>query len=118
MMRGFSIGLTLSLVATTPALLAITPAWGDIGDSKAGRAFVIDNCRSCHDVGNGPPIRSTMPGPAFRDVAAMAATTPLSLRVFLTSSHPPMPNIILTKKEIDDVSAYILSLRPPHRESM
>jgi hypothetical protein len=31
--------------------------------------------------------------------------------VFLTSSHPKMPNLILTPEEIADVSAYILSLR-------
>ena len=37
------------------------------------------------------------------------------LRVFLTTSHPKMPNLILTPEEIADVSAYILSLRhrPP-----
>jgi hypothetical protein len=102
----FAVGLTLCLVAALPA-------WGDIGDRRAGRAFAIDNCRSSHDIGNGPPLRSAMPGPPFRDVAAMSATTPLSLRVFLTTSHPHMPNIVLTKKEIDDVTAYILSLRPP-----
>jgi len=41
--------------------------------------------------------------------------TATALRVFLTTSHPKMPNLILTPEEIADVSAYILSLhhRPP-----
>jgi hypothetical protein len=38
----------------------------------------------------------------------MAAT---SLKVFLTSSQPKMPNLILTPEEITDVAAYILSRR-------
>ena len=37
--------------------------------------------------------------------------TATALRVFLTTSHPKMPNLILTSEQIADVSAYILSLR-------
>ena len=33
------------------------------------------------------------------------------VRVFLTTSHPKMPNLILTPEKIANVSAYILSLR-------
>jgi hypothetical protein len=50
-------------------------------------------------------------GPAFRDIANTRATTATAIRVFLTSSHPKMPNFILTAEEIADVSAYILNLR-------
>ena len=35
----------------------------------------------------------------------------MSLRAFLMTSHPPMPDLHLTRDEIDDVSAYILSLK-------
>jgi hypothetical protein len=52
-------------------------------------------------------------GPAFRDVANASTTTPLALRVFLSTSHPTMPNIVLSKTEIDDIVAYIMSLRTP-----
>ena len=34
-----------------------------------------------------------------------------ALRVFLTTSHPKMPNLILTPEQLADVIAYILSLR-------
>jgi len=37
--------------------------------------------------------------------------TATALRVFLTTSHPKMPNLIFTPEEITDVTAYILSLR-------
>ena len=50
-------------------------------------------------------------GPAFRSIADTPGMTATALRVFLTSSHPKMPNLILTPEEITDVTAYILSLR-------
>jgi len=37
--------------------------------------------------------------------------TATALRVFLTTSPPNMPNLILTPDQIADVIAYILSLR-------
>ena len=39
------------------------------------------------------------------------ATTALSLKVFLQSSHKDMPNLILKPAEADDIIAYILSLK-------
>jgi len=101
-------------------LLAVAglPAQADTGNWRAGRVFAVENCRECHDVGNGKKMLSRMSGPSFRDVAAQAATTPLSLKVFLTTSHPAMPNFILSKTEIDNVIAYILSLRPAVQEKM
>ena len=50
-------------------------------------------------------------GPAFRDIANTRGMTATALRVFLTTSHPKMPNLILTPTETADVIAYILSLR-------
>jgi hypothetical protein len=50
-------------------------------------------------------------GPAFRDIADTQGITATALKVFLTSSHPKMPNLILTSKETADVTAYIQSLR-------
>jgi hypothetical protein len=41
----------------------------------------------------------------------MPATTSMSLHVFLLTPHANMPNYHLTPQEIDDVVAYILSLR-------
>jgi mono/diheme cytochrome c family protein len=80
------------------------------GNVAAGHVFAREACKACHLV--DPEERSSriiVIGPAFRDIAdGMTAT---SLKVFLTSSHPKMPNLILTPEEIADVTAYILSLR-------
>jgi cytochrome c len=49
--------------------------------------------------------------PAFRDMANAPGMTATALRVFLTSSHPKMPNLVLNPQQTADVMAYILSLR-------
>jgi mono/diheme cytochrome c family protein len=41
----------------------------------------------------------------------MKSTTVLSLRAFLQTPHARMPDLHLTRDEIDNIAAYILSLR-------
>jgi hypothetical protein len=54
----------------------------------------------------------TLPiAPDFKAIANTPATTATSLRVFLATSHPKMPNLILTQQQSADVIACILSLR-------
>src|SRR5256885_1933940 len=82
------------------------------GDVATGRAFARETCITCHVVEptNVSP-RVVAIGPNFQDVANTKGMTATALRVFLTTSHPKMPNLILTPEQITDVSAYILSLR-------
>lgn len=124
METAFDLTTRLRAIARAVALAAClgVPAWvpaqADDAARRAGRAFAIENCRECHDVGDGRKLLSAMSGPSFRDVAEQPATTPLSLKVFLITSHPPMPNIILSKTEIDNLIAYIMSLRPAAKEKL
>jgi mono/diheme cytochrome c family protein len=82
------------------------------GDVAAGHAFAREACNSCHVVepANASP-RIVVIGPSFQDIANTKEMTSTALRVFLTTSHPKMPNLILTPDETADVIAYILSLR-------
>jgi mono/diheme cytochrome c family protein len=41
----------------------------------------------------------------------MKSTTFMGLRAFLQTPHDRMPDLHLTRNEIDDVAAYILSLK-------
>ena len=50
-------------------------------------------------------------GPGFRNIANTPGITATALRVFLTTSHPNVPNPIVTSEQMADVIAYILSLR-------
>jgi mono/diheme cytochrome c family protein len=97
--HSFSCGLRLLLLAN------VACAFGqEIGDPAAGRQLAEAKCRRCHGVMNNK-------APAFSAVAAMPSTTARSLSVFLRTSHPTMPNLVLTNRETEDVIAYILSLR-------
>ena len=82
------------------------------GDVVAGHAFAREACNACHMVeAEQRAPRLIVIGPAFRDIANTRGVTATSLRVFLWTSHPKMPNLILTPDETADVIAYILSLR-------
>ena len=100
------------------AVLAIAAlrAQAQDGDVAAGHAFAREACNACHMVEAQPrKPRRIVIGPAFRDVANTRGITATALRVFLTTSHPKMPNLILNSEETADVIAYILSLRArPH----
>jgi mono/diheme cytochrome c family protein len=80
-----------------------------VGDVAAGRRLVAAWCSECHALVSGTAAGKA--GPDFTAVANMPSTTALSLRVFLQSSHPSMPNLIIGRAETDDLIAYILSLK-------
>jgi hypothetical protein len=50
-------------------------------------------------------------GPSFLAVAKMGKTNAQGLRLFLATAHKKKPDYILSKDDIQNVSAYILSLR-------
>ena len=82
------------------------------GDIWAGHAFAREACKACHMVDpEARPPRIFEIGPAFHDIANIRGMTATAIQVFLTSSHPKMPNLILTPAEIANVTAYILSFR-------
>jgi len=76
------------------------------GDPVAGYVFAREAGNACHtvDVERRAPRRIVI-GPAFRDIANTRGMTATALRVFLTTSHPKMPNLILTPTETADVIA-------------
>ena len=97
--HSFSCGLSLLLLANVACAFS-----QEIGDPAAGRPRAEAKCLRCHGAMNNK-------APAFSAVAAMPSTTARSLNVFLRTSHPTMPNLMLTNTETEDVIAYILSLR-------
>jgi len=82
------------------------------GDIATGHTFAREACKMCHVVEPEEEAPRTLDiAPAFRAIANTPGMTATALRVFLTSSHPKMPNLILTPGQTADVIAYILSLR-------
>ena len=109
--------MTGRVTLATVLVAAALHAHAQDGDVTAGHAFAREACKACHMVEakqRAPRLISI--GPAFREIADTRGITATSLRVFLTTSHPKMPNLILTPEETADVIAYILSLRGRPRE--
>ena len=49
--------------------------------------------------------------PSFQEVADTIGMTSRALVVWFTTSHPNMPDIIVAPDDMDNVVAYIMSLR-------
>jgi len=86
--------------------MAGEPAWS-AGDAAAGKDLARRWCMSCHVVdktGGGSDV--------VAGFATIAATrTPDYMRTFLANPKHPMPNPQLSTYEIDDIVAYIESLK-------
>ena len=76
----------------------------------AGHRLAEAWCRECHAIGAIPTGAKKAP-PDFAAVANRPSTTALSLKVFLKTSHPTMPNIIIGPSQADDLANYIMSLK-------
>jgi mono/diheme cytochrome c family protein len=100
--KAFAIGLLL-----LTASLSQTHAQ----DPDAGNRLAKKWCVNCHVVAPGQDRGTSTGAPSFRDIAAQKSMTPMALRVFLQTPHHRMPDLHLSHDEIDDLSAYILSLR-------
>ncbi len=104
---GAAAGLGL---AALPALAQPARAQAE-GDRLAGHELAMRWCSSCHVVDPAQQRQGIDAVPTFASVAAMSSTTATSLLVFLSTPHTPMPDFKLTRDDIANVSAYILSLR-------
>jgi mono/diheme cytochrome c family protein len=81
----------------------------DLGDPQAGFMMAQQVCSKCHGISaEASPLPQA---PRLREVADQKGMTGTALTVWMQTSHPTMPNIVLTKQETLDVVAYILSLK-------
>jgi mono/diheme cytochrome c family protein len=105
---------TLLSVAGSVAFAA-TPAFA--GDAAKGGVLSKRWCASCHVVDKAQTSASA-DAPSFFDIAHRR-TDKKQIANFLVDPHPPMPDMHLSRKEIDDITSYIRGLDPrpqPERE--
>jgi mono/diheme cytochrome c family protein len=88
--------------------LAIPLAPADAADSARGGRLALQWCTGCHASGAGA---ATDAGPPFARMATDPAYTDERLKGWLAAPHPPMPNFNLSRAEIEDLVAYIRSLK-------
>ena len=109
-----AMSLPISIVGLAAAL-AITAApchAQEFGNVERGKAYAEQLCSDCHRIGRLSDGRSDPKVPPFTSVAKTKGMTAMALSAWLQTSHPTMPNIRLKPETMDDIIAYILSLRP------
>ena len=86
------------------ALLAAAGGPARAADVEAGAKLAQQWCSGCHSIGGkpGPDTAPALP-PAGRDAAW--------LRGWLHAPHPPMPDLDLGRQQVEDLVAYLDSLR-------
>lgn len=108
------INLLRMAIAAVFISCSATVSWAqaDLGDVGRGHDLARTTCAACHQVEKGDTSEKFMDVASFQTVANNRARTKLALLVFLKSPHANMPDIVLSEKEIDNVIAYIMSLKP------
>ena len=103
------------MIIEKPALLAaLTLVWlapvAAHADPAEGARLAKQWCASCHVIdGTGPSTTMPQGPPSFRTIAGHL--DPDQMRTFLTHPHGAMPDLVLTRDEIQNLIAYIANLK-------
>ena len=97
-----------ALLSLTVCLSYSGLAHAAAGNVEAGRQLVVRSCSSCHATESSATAADN--APPFSTVAKTHKERPVWIRGWLMSPHPPMPNISLSRQQIDDIVAYLSSL--------
>ena len=92
---------------STPAVTLIV----DVGDARKGLAYAQQVCSGCHNVLRTDTASPNPQAPAFKKVANTPGMSITALTVWSRTTHPTMPNLVIEPADMDDLIAYILSLR-------
>jgi mono/diheme cytochrome c family protein len=101
-----SVLLLAQLVSAQPTVAA---------DVQHGEIIAKRWCAACHVV-SAEQKSASADVPSFADIARRRKSRK-ALAAFLTDPHPKMPNMNLSRAEIDDIVAYIRSLDPKAQPS-
>jgi mono/diheme cytochrome c family protein len=102
MLRPILFALALG-AAAGPALAA--------GDAAEGARLARQWCSSCHVTGGQSPQSGTDMAPTFAEIAARPGRDEGWFHAWLSDPHPPMPKLELSRQQIADLIAHLLSLQ-------
>jgi mono/diheme cytochrome c family protein len=85
----------------------------EAGNVEAGHAYAKKVCAECHAVERGET--EILNPPSFQIVADSPGITERALAVWLRNPHPNMPDFILPQADMENVIAYIMSLKSTSR---
>ena len=99
----------LPLVVLVSLVLAAATAHPARADATRGSQLAQQWCASCHVTGGSPAGSLQQGPPSFYTIAG--TRTAGQLRAFLSHPHGAMPDLSLTRPEIEDLVSYIEILR-------
>ena len=98
----------VAVLLSLTGMVGETPAWA--GDRRQGELTAKRWCAACHVV-TSSQNSAFADAPSFWDIARRHSDKK-QIENFLMDPHPPMQDMHLTRKEIDDITSYIRSLDP------
>jgi mono/diheme cytochrome c family protein len=84
----------------------------EYGDPARGLTFAQKTCATCHAVRAEDLLSPVSEATSFVEVANTPGMTRIALTAFFQTPHPTMPNLVVAPQDMDDVIAYILTLKP------
>jgi len=104
--------LVIYLMVAIPLAVWLSQAHAqNVSDIAAGRQLAGTHCTKCHLVTSQSDHGTVTGAPTFTAIANESSTSVQSLRDFFERPHYGMQDLHLSRVEIDDLAAYILSLR-------
>ena len=113
MFTSISLKAGLAAAALMHGLLSVasTTKAAGLGDMDAGLKFATERCTECHDITSRNPMNTASGAPTFYVIANTSGISRTSLFFWMQSSHPKMPGLMIEPQDLDNVIAYILSLK-------
>lgn len=107
----WTVAIVLPTIGTVLQVKADPAAIPSTIDVAEGDRLAHTLCINCHIVDTRGPLIRTDRVPSFPWVAQQPGLTPEFVSGWLSTSHDRMPDYTLTREEIRQLTAYILSLR-------
>lgn len=82
-----------------------------LGNISMGQDYAKKVCAECHAVADNVTLSPNSSARAFEDIANDPKMTAIALKVWFQTSHPTMPDFILKREDLDNLIAYIHSLK-------
>lgn len=101
--------ISLAIASTFGTLVPASAQ--ESSDLHRGREFAQKVCAECHAVLPEEKISPNDKAPAFRTIANTRGMSRTAIIVWFQSPHPTMPHLIPADDDLDDVIAYIQSLK-------
>jgi mono/diheme cytochrome c family protein len=98
----FALALSAAVAASSPSAAA---------DVAKGEQLTRQWCVHCHVIAAAPAAGTVQQGPPSLRAVAQGGRSGGQLRAFLSRPHGAMPDLALARSEIDDLIAYIETLR-------